>query len=186
MIYIVECALTVKQTDDDWNRWYHSMKPPHILPTAVPGILSTQRFKGTNVNPPAYFAMYSVTSADVMASDAYRNAGGGRFQTENWKPIITFWNRDLFGGADAPDVPMDCILLVLDRPAPGGSPLGLSFQWLPAVGLDRSTPYRGLAVLDRAEAERLPLATLAGLRTFRPVIPQVSRERPLPADYRVA
>jgi hypothetical protein len=185
MIYIVECALTTKQTDEDWNRWYHSMKPPHILPTAVPGILTTQRFKGTNVNPPAYFAMYSVTSADVMTSDAYRNAGGGRFQTENWKPIITFWNRDLFGDTDAPDVPMDSILLVLDRPAPEGSPLGIPFHWLPCIGLDRSTPCRGLAVLGRTEVERLPIATVPGLRTFRPVIPQVTRGTPLPAGYLV-
>jgi hypothetical protein len=161
------------------------MKPPHVLPTSVPGILSTQRFKGINVRPPAYFAMYSVTSADVMTSDAYRNAGGGRFQTEDWKPIITFWNRDLFGGADAPEVPMDSILLVLDRPAPAGSPLSIPFQWLPAVGLDRSTPYRGLAVLGRAEAGRLALDTVAGLRTFRPVIPQVTRDKPLPASYLV-
>jgi hypothetical protein len=186
MIYIVECALTPKQTDEDWNRWYHSMKPPHILPTAVPGISTTQRFKGININPPAYFAIYTVTSADVMTSDAYRNAGGGRFQTENWKPIITFWNRDLFDGAAAPDVPMDSILLVLDRPAPEGAPLGIPFHWMACIGLDRSTPCRGMAVLGRAEAERLPLDSLAGLRTFRPVIPQVTRERPLPEGFVVA
>ena len=84
MIYMVECALTTQQSDATWDRWYHSMKPPHILPTAVPGISTTQRFKGTSVKPPAYFAMYSVTSADVMTSDAYRNAGGGRFQTERF------------------------------------------------------------------------------------------------------
>lgn len=186
MIYIVECALTVNQSEADWNRWYHIMKPPQILPTAVPGVSSTQRFKGININPPAYFAMYSVASADVMRSDAYRNAGGGRFQTEDWKPLITFWHRDLFGGADAPDVPMDAILLVLDRPAPEASPPGIPFQWLPAVDLDRSTPYRGLAVVSNADAARLPLdtlSTLKGLRTFRPVIPQVTRERPLPAAY---
>ena len=64
MIYIVECALTVNQSEADWNRWYHIMKPPQILPTAVPGVSSTQRFKGININPPAYFAMYSVASAD--------------------------------------------------------------------------------------------------------------------------
>src|SRR5262245_33993587 len=174
MIYMVECALTVKQTDAEWTRWYHSMKPPHVLPTAVPGISTTQRFKGINVNPPAYFAIYTVASADVMTSDAYRNAGGGRFQTENWKPIITFWNRDLFDGADAPDVPMDSMLLVLDRDAPSGTPLGIPFSWMPAVGLDRSTPYRGLAMLGRKHAERFALESIPGLRTFRPVIPQVT------------
>jgi hypothetical protein len=186
MIYMVECALTPKQTDEDWLRWYHSMKPPHILPTAVPGIRTTQRFKGINVKPPAYFAMYSVTSADVMTSDAYRNAGGGRFQTEDWKPIISFWNRDLFGEGDAPDVPMNSILLVVDRPAPAGSLLGLPFLWMPSMGLDRSTPYRGLAVVHRAKAERLPLETVPGVRAFRPVIPQVTRERPLPDNFQVA
>jgi hypothetical protein len=176
---------TIKQNDADWLRWYHSMKPPHVLPT-VPGISSTQRFKGVNVNPPAYFAIYSVTSADVMMSDAYRNAGGGRFQTEDWKPIITFWNRDLFDGADAPDVPMDSLLLVLDRAKPKDAPLGIPFRWLPCVGLDRSTPYRGLAVLGRAAVEKLPVASVPGLRVFRPVIPQVSKARPLPEGFVVA
>lgn len=38
MICMVECALTKQQSEDDWNRWYHSMKPPHALPAAVPGI----------------------------------------------------------------------------------------------------------------------------------------------------
>jgi hypothetical protein len=180
----VECALTPQQTEADWNRWYYSMKPPDVLPT-VPGISSTQRFKGINLNPPAYFAIYSVASGDVMTSDAYRNAGGGRFQTEDWKPLITFWNRDLFDGMDAPDVPMDSILLVLDRAAPEGSPLGIPFTWLPAAGLDRSTPYRGLAVLSRDAADRLPLATIAGLRNFRPVIPQATRERPLPKGWKL-
>jgi len=183
MIYMVECALTTQQSDATWDRWYHSMKPPHILPTAVPGISTTQRFKGTSVKPPAYFAMYSVTSADVMTSDAYRNAGGGRLQTENWKHIITFWNRDLFDGANAPDVPTDSMLLVLDRAAPEGSPLGIPFQWLRCVALDRSTPYRGLAVLRRDETGRLPISSVKGLRTFCPVIPQVTRERPLPPGY---
>ncbi len=182
MIYMVECALTERQTDADWNRWYHSMKPPHVLPT-VPGISSTQRFKGINVAPPAYFAIYSVASADVMTSTAYKNAGGGRFQTEDWKPHITFWHRDLFDGADAPDVPMSAMLLVLDRPAPEPDPLGIPFSWLRSAGIDHSTPYRGLAVLERKRADRLPLDTVQGLRTFRPVIPQVTRERPLPADW---
>ncbi|MSP98104.1 MAG: hypothetical protein EXR29_13000 [Betaproteobacteria bacterium] len=182
MIYIVECALTEHQSDEEWNRWYHSMKPPHVLPT-VPGISSTQRFKGINVNPPAYFAIYTVASADVMSSAAYRNAGGGRFQTEDWKPLITFWNRDLFDGADAPDVPMNSILLVLDRPAPEDSPPGVSLTWLRSAGIDGTTPYRGLAVLDREQADRLPLGAIQGLRTFRPVIPQVTREKPLPAGW---
>ena len=128
-------------------------------------------------------AWKSLTLYSGRDSGPHRNAGGGRFQTENWKPLITFWNRDLFDGANAPDVPMDAILLVLHRSAPEASPPGITFQWLPAIGLDRSTPYRGLAVVSNADAARLPLDTLKGLRTFRPVIPQVTRERPLPAAY---
>lgn len=181
MIYMVEAALTERQTAEDWDRWYHSMKPPHVLATQVPGISTTQRFKGINVVPPAYLAIYSVTSADVMTSAAYRNVGGGRFRTDDWRPFITFWNRDLFDGMDAPDVPLDAMLLLLDRPHAGDAPLGLSFRWLPSVGLDRSTPWRGLAVLSAAAAADLPLGSIAGLRTFRPVIPQVTRERPLPS-----
>src|SRR5262245_30510733 len=181
MIYMVECALTAQQSDAEWDRWYHSMKPPHVLPS-VPGISTTQRFKGVNVAPPAYFAMYSVETVDVMQSAAYKNAGGGRFQTDDWKPMITFWNRDVFDGMDAPDVPMDSLLLVLDRAAPEAS-LAVSFSWLRAAGLDRSTPYRGLAVVPQHDAQRLPLTQLPGVRVFRPVIPQVSRAHPLPERY---
>jgi hypothetical protein len=75
---------------------------------------------------------------------------------------------------------------VLDRPAPEGSPLGIPFQWLPCIGLDRSTPYRGLAMLGAAEVDHFPIGTVPGLRTFRPVIPQVTRIRPLPDNYQVA
>ena len=182
MIYMVECALTTQQSDATWDRWYHSMKPPNVLPT-VPGITTTQRFKGVNVAPPAYFAIYTVESVEVMTSAAYKNAGGGRFQTEDWKPMITFWNRDVFEGMDAPDVPLDSMLLVLDRAAPDGPTGGISFSWLRAAGLDRSTPYRGLAVLDRGAAERLSPAQVPGVRIFRPVIPQVRRDRPIPERY---
>jgi len=181
MIYMVECALTARQSEADWNRWYHSMKPPHVLPT-VPGISSTQRFKGLNHNPPAYLALYNVSSADVMSSAAYRNAGGGVFQTENWKPMITFWHRDLFEG-EAPEVPANHIFLLLDRPEPAGSPLDIRFTWLASSGLDNTTPFRGIAAIDVKQAERLPLDSIAGLRTFRPVIPLVTRERPLPEGW---
>lgn len=173
MIYIVDCALTSGHSDAEWDEWANSMKPPHILPT-VPGVHSAQRFKGVNVDPPPYFALYSVDSLEVMQSDAYRNAGGGRFGTDRWMPVITYWNRDLFDGLDeAPAVEMDSLLLVLDREEPEQVPGNAGFTWLKCVGLDQSVRFRGLAVVKESELAGVPVDEIPGLRVMRPLWPQV-------------
>ena len=43
---------------------------------------------------------------------------------------------------------------------------GLTLTWLEAVALDRSTPYRGIAVVERATAEAL---AGHGVGVYRPV-----------------
>ncbi len=174
MIYNVECALTSNHTEAEWDEWANHMKPPRIMLT-VPGIHSAQRFKGTNVDPPPYYALYTVDSLEVMQSDAYRNAGGGRFQTDRWMPVISMWHRDLFEGIDeAPEVPMDAGLLVLDREQPEGDVGGINFRWMKSVGLDRSTPYRALAVVKVSEFASLPINEIPGLRVMRPFLTRLS------------
>ena len=74
-----------------------------------------------------------------------------------WIPFIDtrHYHRNLFDGLDAaPDVPTDRVLIVADAERPAEFP-GVVLAWLSAAGLDRSTPYRGIAVVDRATADGL-------------------------------
>jgi hypothetical protein len=72
-----------------------------------------------------------------------------------WLALIDrrYYRRNLFAGADrAPDVAEDQVLLVVDRPAPEPRLAGIDWTWLECVGIDRSTPFRGIAMMrsDRA------------------------------------
>ena len=169
MIYTVECALGVEQTDADWERWDASMKPPADL-LAVPGFLTAQRFKGVGQNPPPYFALYSVTSGEVLSGGAYRGTGGGNFRTEDWRPLITFWHRNLFAGADrAPAIPETAYLAVLDCDAPAPTPGPVT--WLTSAGLDATTKHRAIAAVQPGLAKPW---TDAGFKLYRPRTPQLT------------
>jgi hypothetical protein len=110
---------------------------------AVPGITSAQRFRALDGGPPPSLAMYTVASPDVFDGEIYlRTRGMGPFV-----PVVdeALHRRNLFEGLErAPQVPMGAILLVADRAAPDPATLGIT--WLRAVALDRSAPYRGIAV----------------------------------------
>jgi hypothetical protein len=130
----------------------------------VPGIGSAQRFKTLSPGHSPSLAMYSIASAEVFADPYYQRVRG----MGEWLPLIEkrYYRRNLFAGADAaPDVGEHFVLLVADRERPAGIP-GLSLTWLEAVGLDRSTPYRGIAVVGRAAAEAL---AGHGVAVYRPV-----------------
>jgi hypothetical protein len=175
MIYMVHCALGLEQTEAEWDAWYGHMKPPSML-LAVPGFRAAQRFKGITRMPAAYLAIYSVESAEVMNSPAYKAAGGGNFLTEQWKPMITFWHRMLFDGIDVvPPVPLDEVLLVHDADQPEAHP-GLDFIWLHATGLDRPTPYRGLARASRSAALAAVDRSGGRLMAYEPRMPQLKPE----------
>jgi len=78
-----------------------------------------------------------------------------------------FYQRNLLEGVEqasimAPEVPADCALVVTDQTQPElahQEPAfeGVTFTWLRAVGLDQSTPYRGISVMPHARALGLPL-----------------------------
>ena len=170
MIYMVECALGQEQTDDTWNRWYADMKPPERL-LSVPGFRSAQRFRGIADRRQHYLALYDVGSAEVMASPAYRRIGGGNFLTDVWKPLIQMWQRNLFErDSRAPAVAQDAALLTVDAATPDVVLSGCTIEWMRCAGLDRTTPYRGLAVVTRACADALGSAT-SGIGIFLPRTP---------------
>lgn len=173
MIYTVEEALQKGESEEVWNRWSSEMKPIPLL-LAVPGFLTAQRFKGLGVDPAPSLAIYSLESGDVLTSEPYlRGARGGNLGTPSWKAKLSFWHRNLFSGLDrAPPVALDARLLVQESATPDVVVDSVKFIWLTAAGLDRTTPCRGLAVVEKAAAQRYLDAPRAGLTVYAPLAAQ--------------
>ena len=135
----------------------------------VPGISSAQRFKADTPGFPPSLAIYSVASPAVFTDPYYLSVRG----MGEWLPLIDrrHYHRNLFEGLDhAPLTADDARLLVADRPQPQGAIGGIGFIWLKSVGLDRSTPYRGIAVIAAA---KLP-ALAETVAVYRPVTPRMT------------
>lgn len=163
MIFMSQSGITDAAREPDWGAWY--VEHLRIMLT-VPGISSTQRFRSLTASEPPSLAMYSIASADVFQDPYYQSVRG----MGEWLPLIDrkHYRRNLFEGLDAaPEVPGDCVLLIADRAAPESGVNGIEFSWLKAVGLDHSTPYRGIAVATRTVADRLGTGSAAGI--YRPV-----------------
>jgi len=164
MIFTSQSGLTDASRAAAWDDWYIG----HLeAMAAVPGIGSAQRFAALESGPPPSLAMYSVASAAVFDSEIYRRTRG----MGPWQPLIDqrHYHRNLFDGLQtAPDVAAAATLLVIDRETPVSA--GPAVTWLRAVGLDRSTPYRGLAVLPDIDVARRQAAAIDGLvALYRPV-----------------
>ncbi|HEX5318592.1 MAG TPA: hypothetical protein VFW46_05515, partial [Stellaceae bacterium] len=148
MIFTSESGLADPAGIPAWDEWYLG----HLAAMAAcPGISSAQRFRALDPGPPPSLAMYSVASPAVFDGELYQKSRGmGPFV-----PLIDrrHYRRNLFVGLEfAPAVAADAILAVLDRDRPDPSLSGVT--WLEAVGLDRSSAYRGLAVLPDRDAAR--------------------------------
>ena len=161
MIFMSQSGLSDPTREQDWDAWY--VEHLRIMLT-VPGISSAQRFK---TDAPGYspsLAMYTIASAEVFGDPYYQSVRG----MGDWLPLIQkqHYRRNLFEGLDAaPDVAGDCVLVVADRDSPAEIP-GVALTWLAAAGLDRSTPYRGIAVVKRSAADAL---AGGGIGFYRPV-----------------
>lgn len=166
MIFISQSGLTDTTRAADWDRWYVE----HLRTMAtVPGISSAQRLLTDTLGFPPSLAIYSVASPAVFDDPYYQSVRG----MGEWLALIDrrYYKRDLFAGLDeAPVVAADEHLLVADREQPGNIIPGVHFIWLHSVGIDRSTPHRGLAVVDAARL--LPLD--AGIAVYRPVTPRIT------------
>lgn len=162
MIFTSQSGLLDPSRAGEWDSWYEG----HLAAmAAVPGIGSAQRLIATGEGPPPSLALYTVASPAVFDSETYlRTRGMGP-----WRELIDprHYRRNLFDGLEtAPEVPAYGILLVADR----DSPYGEGLIWLRAVGLDRSTPFRGIAVLpDYAAARRLAAVLGGAVVLYRPV-----------------
>jgi hypothetical protein len=161
MIFMSQSGLADPQREGEWAAWYVA----HLrIMVTVPGIGSAQRLTTTTSGHSPSLAMYTVASADVFVDPYYQRVRG----MGPWLPLIEkrYYRRNLFAGLEtAPDVPADHALIVADRQGPADPP-GLTLTWLEAAGLDRSTPYRGIAVVGRAAADALAGSDVA---VYRPV-----------------
>ena len=151
MIYMVDHVFADPALEPAWHEWYSGYLEKLI---SVPGISTAQRFKALGCTPSRFLAMYSIESADVYTSDAYKRIGGGGSQSARFHHAYQVWTRNLFEGVDrAPVVNEGQRVLAFDRNERGGdNRLGPRAVWLKSVGLHMTTPYRAFAVLDAAEA----------------------------------
>ena len=144
MIFMSQSGLTDGSRERDWDRWYLD----HLaIMVSVPGVASAQRFKTSTAGHPPSLAMYSFDSAEVFQDPYYLSVRG----MGEWVDLIDrrYYRRNLFAGAErAPEVAQDRLLLVADRDRPEPGLAGLDWTWLECAGIDRSTPYRGIAVVE--------------------------------------
>jgi hypothetical protein len=153
MIYMVEHTFSLPELEDEWNVWYFGNL--RVL-LSVPGIDSAQRFRVPATTPPRYMAMYTLSGPEVFESAAYREAGGGGANSVRFRPAYQVWVRNIFDGIDrAPEVHAGQCLLSVDAARTHDDLPGVTLQWGRAVALHKTTPLRGLAVIERAAAQAL-------------------------------
>ena len=143
MIFISQSGITDPARESDWDRWY--VEHLNIM-ASVPGISSAQRFKTSTQGHSPSLAMYSVVSSDVFQDPYYLSVRG----MGEWLSLIDrkYYRRNLFDGLDcAPEVAESEVLLVADRNEPEAGLASVDWTWLQCAGIDRSTPYRGIAVV---------------------------------------
>jgi hypothetical protein len=186
MIYMVDHVYADPATEPAWHAWYAGYLRKL---TSVPGIHTAQRFKAIGHTPSRYLAMYSIDSADVYASEAYKNIGGGGSQSVRFHFAYQLWTRNLFdalprddakpaAAIHAPVVQEGQRLLVFDReeaPRTASRERGVlesRATWLVAVGLHMTTKYRAFVVLDAREAATAPL--IEGCRIYEPFTPVIA------------
>jgi hypothetical protein len=164
VIFTSQSGITDVSRFADWGEWYIG----HLeAMTTVPGITSAQRFWTETPGHPPNLAMYSVASPAVFESQIYLSVRG----MGPWVPLIDrqWYRRNLFDGLDvAPVVAPEQILVVAERDAP--APADPRVTWLRAVGIDKSTPFRGIAVVSEPDA--LALANVLGgpaAALYRPI-----------------
>ena len=152
MIFNSQSGITDHTREADWSQWYFE----HLrIMATVPGVFSAQRFTATHPGHSPSLAMYGVASADVFKGEYYQSVRG----MGEWLPLIDrqWYRRNLFDGlARAPEVNDSQVLLVVDRDAPDAALAALSMTWLQVAGIDRSTPYRGIAVVNNNAVPALP------------------------------
>lgn len=174
MFYTVECTYTDPESEESWNDFYSLEKLPALI--SVSGFSTSQRFKALTPGCPVYLAIHTVSDAQVIAGEEYRQKGGGSFA--RWQAYISDWHRNLYECAEpAPDVAEDELLLLSARPL---NMAGTALRWpsreMHAAGLDACPAYRVAYVIPREKTGLF--AGTADVYFYEPVTPQL-RNPPL-------
>lgn len=166
MIFMSQSGISDPGREREWDAWYIE----HLrIMVSVPGIASAQRFKTDSPGHSPSLAMYSIASADVFCDPYYQAVRG----MGEWLPLIQkqYYRRNLFEGLTvAPDVAEGSVLIVADCDQPESAKSNVELKWLKAVGIDLSTPYRGIAIVKQAAAAKVPADSSVGV--YRPVTPR--------------
>ena len=167
MIFMSQSGITDPAGEAAWREWY--VEHLRIMCT-VDGIDSAQRFCTHTPGWPPSLAMYSIRSPEVFVDPYYQTIRG----MGPWLDLIDkrYYKRNLFEGEReghavvAPRIPRDQALIVVDQPSATFAECAPPFVWLRTVGLDRSTPYRGICVI--AQDQLLSLSNHADLAIYLP------------------
>lgn len=166
LIYMVEHTIALPHIEEEWSEWVTSYLRSLL---EVPGIRTIQRFKVQGSKPARYLSMHNLASADVFESVPYKSRGGGGNASARFRPAYQSWTRNLFDAAlPAPAVQSSEVLFVLDA----SSPRGPQYDWMPAVGLHMSTPFRGLAIAPANAVAASGKAELCAATLYTPLSPQ--------------
>jgi hypothetical protein len=179
LIYITEMAFADPSRLAEWHA--HYLRNIANLQT-VPGFLASQRFQSLTDTPSPYSAMHEIASADVFESAVYKQRGG-RASNGDWQKDMINWHRNLYSGVDAtPDVADGSYLLFIDETRDVAEreivlPPGARVHWLDLVGLDRTIPHRGIAVLDDAAAMVATAKVDTRVKIFRPITRKIRQSK---------
>ena len=148
MLYIVECSYADPQSEAGWNRFYSKDKLPALV--SVSGFRASQRFRALSSSCPVYLAIHTIEHGDTLASEAYRQKGGGSFS--RWQAHIRDWRRNLYRyGGVFPAVAEGDVLLLSPEPLDVvESELGYPPTKLSAAGLDNNHPAAARGVRSAA------------------------------------
>ena len=179
MIYITEMGFADPSRLADWHA--HYLRNIANLQT-VPGFLASQRFESLADTPSPFSAIHEIASADVFESAIYQQRGG-RASNGDWQKDMINWHRNLYSGLDAtPEVADGAYLLFIDEQREVAEreialPGGVRIHWLRLVGLDRTIPHRGIAVLDDVR-EMLAIAKVdQRVKVFRPITRKIRQNK---------
>ena len=179
MIYITEMAFADPSRLAEWHA--HYLRNIANLQT-VPGFLASQRFESLAATPSPFSALHEIASADVFESAIYRQRGG-RASNGAWQKDMINWHRNLYSGLDAtPEVADDTYLLFIDEQREIAEreialPPGVHIHWLTLVGLDRTIPHRGIAVLDDPAAMVTTARVDNRVKVFRPITRKIRQPK---------
>jgi hypothetical protein len=167
MIYMVEMNLLDTARRAEWDAWYVAHQ--HRL-LSIPGFRASQRFEAIHPATSPFVALHEVASADIFTSPAYR-AQAGPNNTGEWQAKMNNWHRNLFALDHTSDVPMQARLVVVEIEGAAALSADAEVTWMNAVGLDRSVPRRGLAVMPPTTGDGL--AGTPGIRVLKPIGPRL-------------